>query len=186
MSRRTPHVPQRTLVFVGCEGESEVGYVGLVDFLAKAAGLPVHLHAERLSPGCGDPLARVERSIARLAKLRTTRGGFRHRFILMDADQRARHPERSERAIRLAADNAIEIIWQEPSHEAFLLRHLPGRAAHRPADSRLALQALQRDWPDYGKPMTRLRLSARLDAAALRGAAAVEPGLARLLAAVGL
>jgi hypothetical protein len=43
-----------------------------------------------------------------------------------------------------------------------------------------------RDWPDYSKPMTRLELARRLDRAAVRRAAAVEPELNTLLKCIGL
>ena len=59
-------------------------------------------------------------------------------------------------------------------------------AAHRPPDTLGAEQALVRDWPDYSKPMNRLELARRLDRAAVRRAAAVEPELNTLLKCIGL
>lgn len=139
MSRRPAHIPQRVPIFVGCEGESEAAYVAFLRGLAEDARLPVHVHVELFPAGVGDPLARVERAVLRLKQLRKQRGDFNSRFILLDSDQLALARERGERAVRLAQDHDIHLIWQNPCHEAILLRHLPDRANRRPAAARDAL-----------------------------------------------
>lgn len=186
MSRRLPHIPQRMPVFVGCEGESEAAYVALLQELALANGAHVHVHIEALTPGAGDPLARVERAIARLDRLKGRRAPFAHTFILLDSDQLQLNRDRAERARRKANDAGLNMIWQDPCHEALLLRHLEDRTDRRPMNSPLSLQALQRDWPDYRKPMTRHDLRQRLDVAAIRRAGARHPDLSALLAVLGL
>ena len=62
--RRRSHLPQRTRVFVGCEGESEVGYAAFIGLLAEEAGLAVHLDIRRCRGG--DPLAIVEAALGEL------------------------------------------------------------------------------------------------------------------------
>lgn len=186
MSRRPPHIPQRTPIFVGCEGESEGAYVALLQNLADAAGSHVHITIELLTPGAGDPLARVTRALAHLGRLRGRRTVFAHAFVLMDSDQLALDRARGERARRDAQAGGLTLIWQDPCHEAFLLRHLPGRADRRPGDSGAALEALRREWPEYQKPMTRRDLQRRLDLEAVRQAGAAHPDLAPLLQALGL
>lgn len=184
--RRPPHIPQRRPVYIGCEGASEVSYAGFLQDLLRAADLPVHLIVEELGPGAGDPLARVELAVRRLAHLRRTRTAPAERFVLLDDDQAQRDPQRADRAKRAAADKDIVIVWQRPCFEAVLLRHLDGRAAHRPPDTPGAGRALLRDWPEYQKPMNRADLARRLDLAAVLRAAAVEPELDALLRCLGL
>lgn len=186
MSRRPPHIPQRTPVFVGCEGESEVAYLALLQDFALENGAHVHVHIEPLTPGAGDPLARVERAIARLERLRGRRTPFAHKFILLDSDQLQLNRGRADRARREAQAAGLTMIWQDPCHEALLLRHLEGRADRRPMTSPDALQALQRDWADYRKPMTRHDLRQRLDLEAVRRAGVGNSDLARLLEVLGL
>lgn len=186
MSRRPPHIPQRMPIFVGCEGQSEAAYVALLQELALANGAHVHIHIEALTPGAGDPLARVERAIARLDRLRGRRTPFAHSFILLDSDQLQLNRDRADRARREAEQAGLSMIWQDPCHEALLLRHLEGRADRRPATAQLSIQTLQRDWPDYRKPMTRHELRQRLDLDAVRRAGANHPGLSALLAVLGL
>lgn len=186
MSRRPAHIPQRVPIFVGCEGDSEAAYIAFLRALAEDAKLPVHIHVEPFPAGVGDPLARVERATLRLRQLRKQRGDFRRRFILLDSDQLELAQERGERAIRMARNEGIELIWQRPCHEALLLRHLPQRADRRPGTARDALQALQVEWRTYAKPMTRLQLASRLDLDAVYRAARVEPELAGFLRSIGL
>ncbi|MGQ0660971.1 RloB domain-containing protein [Sphingosinicella sp.] len=183
--RRRPLIEPRRPIFFGCEGQCETGYGALLAGFADDAGIRVHLEIVDLAPA-GDPLARVEKAEARIAHLRRRRGTFAEKFILLDGDQKAENPQRTAQAIALAARLGIALVWQEPCHEALLLRHLPGRAAARPPTSQAALQALQNEWQEYAKPMTRVDLTPRIDLAGALRAAAVEPDLTGLLRAIGL
>jgi len=184
--RRPPHILQRRPVYIGCEGASEASYAGLLQDMLRNADLAVHLVIEELGPGAGDPLARIEMAVRRLAHLRKARTAPAERFALLDADQAARDPQRAERARRIAADNNITIIWQDPCFEAVLLRHLDGKTGHRPPDTPGAVKALQKEWVEYAKPMSRANLAKRIDRAAVLRAAAVEPELEALLRCLGL
>lgn len=55
----------RRSIFIGCEGESERGYVAFLGRLAEQVGLAVHLDPVVLQPGGGDPLAIVELAVKR-------------------------------------------------------------------------------------------------------------------------
>lgn len=66
------------------------------------------------------------------------------------------------------------IIYQDPTREALILRHLPSCTSRRPGTTQLALHQLQQEWPQYEKTMSATQLAERLDLAALRRAAAVE------------
>lgn len=184
--RRPPSIPERRPVFIGCEGESEAAYAGLLQNMLREAGLYVHLVVHDLGRGAGDPFARVQLAIQRLEHLNRTRIAPRERFVLLDSDRVARDPDRAAAAHRLAAGHHISIVWQEPCFEAMLLRHLPDRATRRPPDTPEAVRALEREWPDYRKPMSREDLSRRIDREAVRRAARVEPGLLALLRRLGL
>ena len=184
--RRPPHIPLRRQVYVGCEGASEAGYAAFLQDLLHEACLSVHIVVDKLGPGAGDPLARVDMAVRRLTNLRRTRVAPIERFILLDFDQAERDQQRAEHAQSMAAENNIIIVWQRPCFEAVLLRHLDGRAGHRPPDTRGAEKALMRDWPEYKKPMSRHDLAQRLDRAAVLRAAAMEPGLDELLRCLGL
>ena len=111
---------------------------------------------------------------------------YAERFILLDRDQVQGNRRMEEDVGCLAAEHRIKLIWQEPCHEALLLRHLPERASDRPPTSKLAESALKAVWPEYKKPMSAASLSKRIDLAGLRRAAAVEPGLRGFLNDIGL
>jgi hypothetical protein len=184
--RRPPSIPERRPVFIGCEGESEVAYAGLLQDLLREEDLHVHLVVHDLGRGAGDPLARVQLAVQRLGQLRRTRIAPPERFILLDEDQAARDPDRAAAARRLAAEHDIAILWQEPCFEAMLLRHLPDRATRRPPDTPEAVRVLEQEWPGYSKPMSREHLARRINRDAVRRAARVEPGLLALLRCLGL
>jgi hypothetical protein len=184
--RRPPHIPVRRQIYIGCEGASEVGYAAILQDLANAAGLPVYLKIEELGPGAGDPLARIEMAVRRIDLQRGRRTTPSASFAFLDEDQAERDPQSAERARRLAEENRITIIWQRPCFEAMLLRHLPDRTTHRPPDTPRAIQALEREWPGYAKPLERAALARRLDLDAMLCAATAEPELAALLRVLGL
>lgn len=184
MKTRRPFIPQRKPIFIGCEGESEQGYTGFLQDLIHEADLHVHLNIVLLK--AGDPLARVELAIQRLAQLRKTRVNFADRFLLLDTDQLAISVDRANRARQLAAANDIRIVWQEPCFEAVLLRHFAGRTTHRPPTSQLANNAVRQEWPQYQKPMNRAELARRIDREAVTRAASVESDLMALLRCIGL
>lgn len=184
--RRPPYIALRRPIYIGCEGVSEVGYAGFLQDLIRDANLPVHLHIDELGPGTGDPLSRIEMAALRLKQLQKKRSAPAERFALLDFDQAERDPQRAERALRLAADNEIMIVWQRPCFEAVLLRHLEGKAANRPPDTPGALRALEREWPEYRKGMTRANLARRIDRDAVLRAADVEAELKALLYCIGV
>jgi hypothetical protein len=187
MTRRRPaHRPLKQQIYIGCEGASEAGYAALLQDFINNAGQPFYLKIDDLGRGAGDPLARVEMAVAHIAQQAKKRTAPDACFILLDNDQIALDAQRAESAKRMAAQNNITLIWQDPCFEAVLLRHLPNRAARRPPDSRRAEEALVREWPGYEKPMLRAQLARRIDIDAVTRAAAVEPDLAQLLRALGL
>ncbi len=185
MKRRLATIPIRKRIFLGCEGESEHGYGALLARLADEAGLHLAIQSALLRPGGGDPLALVELAVELSRRGEKKRGAFALKAVLLDRDKVGIAPERDKRLFSLAAENCLRLIWQDPTHEALLLRHLGGCDQLRPQTSLLALADLQRQWVDYKKPMPALRLSARLGMAELRRACAVEDSLREFLIECG-
>lgn len=183
--QRRAQRPLRQRSFVGCEGESEQGYVALLQRLADEIGLALHLDAVVL--GGGDPCAIVEQSVLRIRQRERQHGSpYAHRAILLDADRRGQVPERDARTLRLAASARLLLVWQDPCHEALLLRHLPDCTQLRPPLTPVAEQQLMQRWPDYRKPMPAVRLGERIDLDALRRVQPVEADLAAFLIAIHL
>lgn len=184
MRKRRPIIPQRTPIFIGCEGESERGYAGFLQDLIHEAGLYVHLHVELLKEG--DPLSRIEYAVQKIARLSRTRAPFADKFAFLDTDQLALSAERAQRALQLAAEHGIAIVWQEPCFEAMLLRHFAGKTTHRPPTNQATDVAIRQEWPEYQKPMSRAELAKKIDRVAVARAASVEVDLLALLRCIGL
>ena len=178
---------ERKRFFLGCEGKSEIAYAKLLVKFAKQTGVSAYLDIRRLFPGAGAPLARVRLAIKELERpVQKRRVPYAGRFILLDRDQVQGNRRMAEDAERLAGERGIKLIWQEPCHEALLLRHLPGHAGEQPPTCRDAEIALKAAWPGYEKSMPVSSLSKQIDLAGLRRAAVAEPGLREFLNAIGL
>jgi hypothetical protein len=171
----------KTPIFLGCEGESEQAYGQLLNDLLQLAGHPVHLEVVNLSPGAGDPVSRLRRAGKEIERRRQRRSEFARRAVLLDLDQVQNDNQRRQQAEQLANQLNVRIIWQEPCHEALLLRHLDGFAQNRPPTTGASGVALNGAWPQYVKPMTKILLARRIGLADIRRAAAVEPALAAFL-----
>jgi hypothetical protein len=186
MKRRHATIPPRRRIFLGCEGESEQGYGALLTRIAE--GLALHLAPQvvLLRPGGGDPLALVRLAIAKSREEERKRGAFSIKAVLLDQDKLGQSPERDGLLYDEAARNELHLIWQEPSHEALLLRHLPGCQNLRPATTLLAQQELLRRWPEYRKPMSSMRLASRIGVDEVTAACGVEPSLCDFLRRCGL
>lgn len=178
MMRRGRIAPRRR-VFVGCEGESERGYAALIASLLDERHQRFHLDLVPL--GGGDPLAIVETAERQIRQRVERRGSYAARFVLLDADKGDENPVRRDQAIGLAKKLNIRLIWQDPCHEALLLRHLPACEQKRPGSTAAAMQALRGHWPQYEKPMARVRLGERIDRDSVLRAQRVELELRDLL-----
>ncbi len=186
MSRRRPARPQRRPVFLGCEGESERGYGRLLGRLREELRSDLHLAATLLRPGGGDPLALVELACQKIAHDESNRQiRYSIRAILLDSDTLGQDQQRDERMFRLAHKESLRLIWQEPYHEALLLRHLDGCQTLRPQSSAAALTELTRRWPDYTKGSSADQLLRRIGIQQIATAASVEPELRDFLRDIG-
>jgi hypothetical protein len=179
-------IPQRTRIYVGCEGQSEQSYAARLGQIADEAGLHIYIDNDVLQPGGGDPLALVQVAIRRIAEKERKRGTFAFRAILLDRDRVGQDPDRDRQIDPLVANSGLNLIWQNPCHEGFLLRHFEGHDAARPIASDIALTALKRIWPEYCKAMPASQLATRIDIAAVRRASAVEAQFAAFLDQMGL
>jgi hypothetical protein len=178
--------PQRRRVFFGCEGESERSYGTLLNKLLDQIRRDVHLDAVLLRPGGGDHLALVERAGAHI-KLKEAQGyePYLYRALLLDSDRLGQKKSRDNKAIQLASQAQLRLIWQDPCHEAFLLRHIDGCSALRPKTTQGSMRQLLQRWPNYKKGLSTLRLSDHIDMDAIFRALSVESELAAFLAELG-
>jgi hypothetical protein len=182
-TRDRPSVPPRLRIFFGCEGESERSYGAFLSEILQNSGYHVHLDTVPLTGG--DPLALVESARRRVVENERNRGRYAIRALLLDADRLGQTPARDVRIGPIAGAVHLRLIWQRPCHEALLLRHLDGCRDHQPPTSTLANQELRRQWPEYDKPMSAMRLAARIGLRELRQAIEVEHDLATFLSDLG-
>jgi len=181
MRYRRTIVPRRP-IFLGCERKSEQGYGALLNRLVHDIhGLHIHIRVEPLQPGAGDPSVLMRRAVQKIADIERRGTRFSCKAILLDRGE----PQKVLDAQRLAAASRIDhVIWQEPDHEAFVLRHLDGCQHLRPPAGE-TLRALRQRWPRYEKGSTQLQLSEHIDLSCVERACGVEPELQAFLLAIG-
>ncbi len=181
-SRRVSR-PRQKPAFLAGEGLSERGYGRWLNRLAAEAHFPLAIRAESLLGGY--PLDIIEQAIDRHRTVEKQRGPYRTRGLLLDGDIRGQSIERDAQAIQLAQNKRIRLIWQDPSHEAFLLRHFAGYENHRPPDQASAERLLRRVWPDFRKGLDGGDYGRMLTAEHLAVARAVERELNAFLRDAG-
>ncbi len=182
MRRRRRLRPQRRPAFLGCEGESELGYGSLIRMRREEFRQDLHLMVELLRPGGGDPLSLVELAYQKIMTYERNRSmRCAIRAVLLDRDNLGENPKRDANMFSLARDNRIRLIWQDPSHEAVLLRHIDGCQNLRPRTAAAALSVLRRHWPEYTKGSSAARLASRIRLEHIRQAASVELELGAFL-----
>lgn len=186
MRRRQKIRQQRDPVFIGGEGQSEICYASWLRNLVRDRDLPFHLELCDLGRGAGDPFARVDLAIERVTRMERNRVPFVGRYLFLDTDQLARDAGRAHQAHKRARENNFTVIWQEPTHEAFLLRHFPGRDMNQPPTKRAADLALAKEWANYHKPSSVQQLEQRLDLDDARRVAGRLDELSDLLRMIGL
>jgi hypothetical protein len=179
--RRSQNIPQRRRIFLGCEGESERSYGALLGRLVEVRHRRLYLDNILLQPGCGDPLALVERAVKLMRQRVNQRGDYVAKALLLDHDTCGRSKDRDRQAHALAKQHGLRLIWQEPCHEGLLLRHLNGCSDLRPATCDQAVADLRRHWPEYRKAMPASQLALRIGEDAVRRAAVVEDVLRAFL-----
>lgn len=176
-----PRFPQRKRIFVGCEGESERGYAALLSRLLEQRHRRMHFDSIVLRPGGGDPCGLIETAIRKVRRAESRFGRYHKKVLFLDRDRLGQSTARDTQGLQVAQESGLHLVWQDPCHEALLLRHLTGCEQLRPPTSALALTRLMTFWPDYKKPMSATRLGQRIDVSAVRQAAAVEQALKAFL-----
>lgn len=183
MSGRRRIIAQKRLVFLGCEGKSEAGYGALLSRIVRdTPDLNLHVHVQILQPGAGDPLQLVEKALRTIRDLESRWSSFGIRAVLLDVGA----ADKNKAAIAIARTGKIQhLIWQDPDHEAMLLRHLQNCQTKRPPRG-ATLAAIKREWPEYEKGMPAQQLARRIILENIRCACAVEADLRAFIAALKL
>jgi hypothetical protein len=179
--RRRVVIPQRKRIFLGCEGESEQSYGALLSRVVEEQHKRSFLDTVLLRPGGGDPLALVQLAAGKLKQRQKKGGEYAAAYVLLDSDKTGAAPQRDQQAAALAQTSGLVLIWQEPCHEALLLRHLQNCEQLRPQTTALAISTLKQRWPNYTKGMPASKLAGTLSASELRRVRVVENALNQLL-----
>lgn len=172
MKRASQRRPQKSRIFVGCEGASERSYAAWLQILCNERNVSVHLDIHDLGQA-GSPIAAFERAGKIISREQKNKDKYSHKIILIDTDWLAETQQKTqceEQARRLG----LIIIWQHPCHEAFLLRHFLGCEHDQPATTAESISRLKQLWPDYKKNTSAHKIQQRLT---IEGALSVAQNL---------
>ncbi|MCE0522654.1 MAG: hypothetical protein LV480_07060 [Methylacidiphilales bacterium] len=128
----------------------------------------------------------VEEAVREHAKQARSKGGYRDRFLIVDADRAADRRDWSLDKLREeAAKHKLVVIVQRPKHEGLLYRMVPGKERDIPSAS-MAETKLRTFWPTYEKPANANMLSAHYTLADLLRVARVDSDIETFLTRIGL
>lgn len=90
-----------TRIFVGCEGQSEQGYIRLLQQFIDDAGIAIRIDSHVLT-GAGDPLELAQKSLARI-KIEETHPmrKYKGRFLVLDTDRLGQSRDRNSKLLEL-------------------------------------------------------------------------------------
>jgi hypothetical protein len=74
----------------------------------------------------------VRRAVERMIRFDRRGARIQEAALFLDSDVLNQNSDRDKKAIALAGERRLGLIWQTPCHEAFLLRHFAGLSDRRP------------------------------------------------------
>jgi hypothetical protein len=166
--------PQRSRVFIGCEGKSELGYAAFVSRILESVRKDKAL--DNVDLRGGDPLALIQRAVSEI-HVRGKRQRYSLRFLLLDADRIGVHPQRDAQLFATAQKNQIFVVLQDPCFEGMLLRHLPGMGKQRPKSTSQAKSLIAANWPNYSKPLSADQIRAQIKLPEIQAVRKIDPRL---------
>jgi len=175
-------VPQRKVIFIGTEGDSDRAFAQFLQRCCDQEHLRVHL---KIKPASGGDSVKIVEDIGRWLAKNDSGKNYQARLVLLDRD-RIEQDLRAGRDAQAAATRLkLELVFQDPNLEGLLLRLHPGPkrqniAAHR------AISELQKVWPTYKKPPTADLLQQRFTLDDVQRAAVHDQHLRKLLEVLGL
>jgi hypothetical protein len=174
-------IKKRARFFLAVEGESEQSLVRWLQMLSEGR-ISVHLDSYPLDGGGFKSM--LENAVHGHDKQVRTKGAYRERFLIVDAD-RADGPDWPlEKLRREAAKRKFVVIVQRPKHEGLLYRMSPGKEREIPTAS-MAETKLKTFWPSYQKPANAHMLKAHFSFDDLVRVAGVDADLEKLLRRIG-
>jgi len=168
--------------FLAVEGQSEQSFVRWIQALADER-LSIHLDTYPL--GGGGFSSMLKDAVHWHAKEAKSKGAYRQRFLIVDADRADVQDWSLDKLRKEAAKQNFIVIVQRPNHEGLLYRMAPGKENDVPSAS-MAKTKLRKFWPDYEKPVNAQALERHFSLADLMRVAGADPDLTVLLARIGL
>lgn len=178
-------IKRRVRFFVACEGKSELVYARFIEEVAKDAGL--HITFEVCQYYGGDPSVIASGAITDAADVDSSADPIRAKFLFLDSDRLDEKSKKDrDEIVKMLQDEGFIVIWQNPDHEGFLLRHFEGHENDRPQRGK-SLRALKAVWPKYDKgKMNRRDYIKDITLNHVKRAADRHPDLKSFLQAIGL
>jgi hypothetical protein len=119
---------QRTIkktVLVVCEGSSEVNYIRALNRFLSANSPPCMAAITTFSADGGSAAAIIERAWIQAVRRKRNGESFNAIYAMLDTEPASASREKLNAATKKADAAGVKFIWQEGSHEAFLLSHFP-------------------------------------------------------------
>ena len=163
------HRKRRKTIFVACEGESEQGYVAMLQHFADVDGLHVYLDG-KVPGGTGNAQTLVSKANEIVRKEQQPNGvNYLSRYIILDSDGLGVAEAKDLR--KKASEEEVKLVFQDCCFEAFLLRHFEATKDAAPPNADEAKKQLDKVWKGYRKALSAQKLMKKLNLDMVRSAA---------------
>ena len=174
---------KRRRIFIGAEGESESSLAKWLSQLCDSMGLRAHLDIKVC--GGGDSLAVVEFSVKEYRRRSKLYGKYSSGLIFLDDDRIEEDRQCRRDPFAGLAGEDLNLIRLVPNLEGLVLRLHPG-CENRTVSAQAVKRNLRKEWPEYAKPISALKLSRRFQLQDLQRVAQTDTNIRQTLEILGL
>lgn len=171
-------IKQRRRIFFSGEGLGERNYGQVIRSVAKIKSANVFIDCKATSGG--DPLAIVRESVKYYTSGVKNHGTYKHGIIMLDSDTLGINTLRDDQIPGVIGTLNINLFYNDPNFEAFLLHHFIGHENDSPTASQ-TMDRLRTVFPNYEKNIDARRLFSQFGIEGMKLASSVTPSLKELL-----
>jgi hypothetical protein len=171
-------IQKRDRVFFAGEGISERNYGQIIRLIAEQQSIKIHVDCKAVTGG--DPLDIVRESVKQYKRGVKNHAPYEHGVIMLDSDTLGKNINRDNQIPIILLNMDIDLIYNDPNFEAFILHHFDGHEHDNPPAVQ-SLNRLKTVFPNYEKNIDAKSLLDTFSIEGVSRACSVHPELRSFL-----